>query len=368
MAVEAIGAFDRARQNGDVRAALAFEKDLLTIARDKFQFISHIEFIDLGRLVADRNRCAHPSQVSDTEVFEATPELARLHIVNATRYVLSQPAAQGKQALERLVSELDSSFFPSRRKDTLVFLQAGALARPRESLLKNYLSVLLKRIMKDAGTNYESSKRASNAVFALSEMHPAQWKRIIQELFSSLIPNLNENDQLLRAAKFVGFDENAELWAYVSEAARLRLKTFVENLPTDSFDSVEGFLLFPANPFHDSALKRVSRASSDDIFGGFWLATPKVVIDRMLALYEYSQSFAQANELAKKMRHGLFDSEKPYEHLARLANIAVNNDQIKYSNQFPSLVKEFVQKKIPDTARAKEILREAKLEELADEL
>jgi len=108
IAQEAITKFDRARSDGDVRSALAFERELLHLARDKFEFISAIEFIDLERLATDRNRCAHPSLAFDAEVFEATPELARLHIVNAARYVLSQPAAQGKKAL--LVAELDSNF------------------------------------------------------------------------------------------------------------------------------------------------------------------------------------------------------------------------------------------------------------------
>lgn len=62
-AQQAIAKFDRARQDHDVRASLEFEKGLLVLARDKFEFLSQIEFIDLSRLADDRNRCAHPSQV-----------------------------------------------------------------------------------------------------------------------------------------------------------------------------------------------------------------------------------------------------------------------------------------------------------------
>jgi len=368
MAAETIAVFDRARQDGDVRAALSFEKELLSIARDKFQFISHIEFIDLGRLIEDRNRCAHPSQVSDTEVFEATPELARLHIVNATRYVLSQPAAQGKQALERLVSELDSNFFPSKNNDVLTFLKAGSLAKPRESLLRSYLSILIKRIMKDELVSSETHNRASNALFALSEMHPEQWKRLIRELLATLIPNLNDDDQLTRTVKFIGHGEGVGLWNFVAEADRLRLRTFVENLPVDSFDSVEYLLARKELPFYESSLKRVGRASADDVFGGLWFDTPEVVIDRMLEIYEGAASFAYANDLAKKLRFGIYDSSNSTERLICLARIAAKNDQVKYSNQFPILIKEFIQKKMQDKERAKQILQEFDLDEIAEQL
>ncbi|WP_233854164.1 hypothetical protein [Paraburkholderia sp. HD33-4] len=367
MAAETIGRFDRARQDGDIAVSLAFEKELLSLARDQFQFISPIEFVDLRRLIEDRNRCAHPSQVSDTEVFEASPELARLHIVNATRYVLSQPAAQGKQALERLISELDSNFFPSKRKDIVVFLRAGALARPRDSLLRNYLSILLKRLMKGE-LAWEASARASNALFALAEIHPEPWKRLIPELLGALIPNLQENAHLLRTVRFLGHGDGAKLWDFVQQADRLRLNTFVENLPSENFDSVERLLGDEAVPFHAPATKRVKKASAEEVFDAPWFDVPTPVIDRMLAFYLGSSSFAEANDLAHKLRFALPDSTKPVEHLGLMARIAAQNDQVRYSNQFPRLVKEFVETKEIDKERVQLILREAKLDDLADEL
>jgi hypothetical protein len=368
MAIEAIGTFDRARQNNNIAGALAFEKDLLTLARDKFQFISHIEFIDLERLVQDRNRCAHPSHVSDTEVFEATPELARLHIVNATRYVLSQPAAQGKQALERLIAELDSNFFPNKLRTTVVLLRASALAKPRESLLRSYLSILLKRLMKEPGLGWETSNRASNALFALSEIHPEPWKRLVREILATVIPNLQKDDELLCAAQFVGSKRGSELGTFLGEADRLRMVTFVENLPHEHFDSVELLLSDEAYPLYRAALSRIKRASADDVFESMFFDVPEAVIGRMLDFYAMSHNFARANEVAKKLRLGLNDSYKPSEHLARLATIAGKNDQVAKSAGFGPLVKEFVKSKFTEKAQAEVILREAGLNELADEL
>ncbi|WP_196482590.1 hypothetical protein [Burkholderia cepacia] len=366
MAQEAIAKFDRARHDGDVRAALTFEKELLTLARDKFEFISPIECIDLERLVSDRNRCAHPSLVSDTEVFEASPELARLHIVNATRYVLSQPAAQGKQALDRLESELDSNFFPVKPADAIVFLRAGPLAKPRESLLRNYIAILLKRLLKQTSLEWERRRRTRTAFFAVAEIHPEPWKRILRELLSAIIPTLQDGDQLATAAKFIGSRRGSEIWIYLSEADRLRLATFVENIPEEHLDLLEDFLKDKALPFFDSALSRIKHASHAEVFDTPWFDTPQAVISRMLDFYRHCQSYSQANEFGNSLRFALSDSEAPKEHLSRLAESGAKNDQVRNSNQFPVLVKGFIKDKFRDKEVAIQILRDVGLDELAN--
>jgi hypothetical protein len=368
MAQEAISKFDRARQDGDVRTALAFEKDLLTVARDKFEFISPIEYIDLERLVDDRNRCAHPSHVSDIEVFEASPELARLHIVNATRYVLSQPAAQGKYALDRLQTELDSHFFPDKRKDMVVFLRAGPLAKPRESLLRNYLSILLKRLLKEVDADFERGSRAANALFAVAEIHPEPWKRLVPELLGSVIPTLQDDARLAKTVGFLGAKRGAELWAYVGVADRLRLMTFVENLPTEFLDDIDDLLKAETLPLYTAALSRVRHATAEELLSQMWFDTPTPVIDRLLVHYHSVNSFAEANEFAKRLRYPLMDSAQPDKHLNQLIQAAVKNNQVRHSNQFPVLLKEFADNKLIERERIKQLLGDAGIEDIVDQL
>ncbi|NOJ99880.1 hypothetical protein HMI51_44315, partial [Corallococcus coralloides] len=73
-------ALERIRANGDVTAAMRFEKDLLNKAKSPFELVNNLEYIDLTRLYDDRNRCAHPSFVADGEAYSPPGELARLHI------------------------------------------------------------------------------------------------------------------------------------------------------------------------------------------------------------------------------------------------------------------------------------------------
>lgn len=344
VAQQTIATFDKARQDHDVRASLAFEKDLLRLAREKFEFISPIELIDLSRLVDDRNRCAHPSQVSDTEVFEATPELARLHIVNAVKYVLSKPAAQGKAALDRLLADLDSRFFPSKFEDVKVFLNAGPLAKPRESLFKNYLSIIAKDLIKIDELAPERIQRAEFSLFVLRDMHPEPWNRLIPEILTKIISTLQDDKQLIKATLYLGKSIGKELWAHVSEANRLRLSTFVENYPSEELSDLE-YLISTDCPFHTAATKRIEHASAEELFkNGMWFEAPTAVIDRLLGFYGVMSNFADSNNFAKRLRLTLLDSREPEKHFDKLVKIAKLNKQVRDSIQFPILAKEFVEK------------------------
>ncbi|WP_186055035.1 hypothetical protein [Burkholderia gladioli] len=355
IAQEIITKFDRARSNGDLRSALTFERDLLNLAQNKFEFISPIEFIDLERLVADRNRCAHPSLVSDTEVFEATPELARLHIVNAVRYVLSQPAAQGKKALERLVAELDSNFFPTKYGDVVAFLRAGPLAKPRVSLLRSYLDLLLKRLLREY-TLYQNRKKATKALAAISEIHPESWKRLIPDLLGKLMPTLLSDDDMERAAVFFGTADGSTVWPYLGATEQLRLATFVENAPSTHMDNF-GDLFGESLPLTAAAEARIKKADSSDIFAPMWFTAPTAVIDRMLYLYRFSSSENEADEFANHLRYALMDSKTPSNHLEALVLAAAKSQYVAKSKQFWQLLKEF--------AERKSIEREKVTEELA---
>ena len=69
--------FEEARNNGDIAKSLKFEKEILVVARDKLEFFSHIEYIDLDRLQQDRNRCAHPSMTTEGEIFNPPAEFSK---------------------------------------------------------------------------------------------------------------------------------------------------------------------------------------------------------------------------------------------------------------------------------------------------
>lgn len=58
----------------------------------------------LQRLRENRHLCVHPAFSAEAELFEPSPELVRLHLVNAINLVLSQ---EPLQALIRVITDLN---------------------------------------------------------------------------------------------------------------------------------------------------------------------------------------------------------------------------------------------------------------------
>jgi hypothetical protein len=340
-----INKFDEARRKHDISESLKFEKELLPNSKDKFEFLSPIEYTDLQRLLEDRNRCAHPSLVSDTEVFEPTAELARVHIVNSINYVLSQPAAQGKAALDRVLEDLNSRFFPTKTSDVEVFLRGGPLANPRSALIRNFINILLKNILKKTDNDKEISSRSKKAFFSLRKIHPHYWNDIVPTALNSILSSIRDDPSLCKVGIFLGVNEGTSLWPHVSESEKLKLLTFIKSYPSNQFDDVEYFFLKEKSPLREAANFRIKNATEDEILDSYWLDIPDIVIERLIHLYGTKNNFAQANDFAKRIKEHLLNSKEASKHFNLLIEAARKNSQVRDSNQFTLLIKLFIEKK-----------------------
>jgi len=157
-AEQLVSKFDAITRSHDLTQALRFKRELLVLAKDKFELISAQEFIDLDRLQQDRHRCAHPSQSAVGEVFSPRAELARFHIRSSIEHLLQHEPAQGKAALDDLLALIDSTYFPINAQKVLTVLEKSPLRRARTSLVRNITIVLLKALIKDDGDPIEHSQ------------------------------------------------------------------------------------------------------------------------------------------------------------------------------------------------------------------
>src|ERR1700694_395908 len=80
--------FRKIRQSSDLPGALAFERQILDRAHTGLQLISDLEFADLSRLFEDRHRCAHPSMITDEELYQPTAEQVRYLMRSAVNSML----------------------------------------------------------------------------------------------------------------------------------------------------------------------------------------------------------------------------------------------------------------------------------------
>jgi hypothetical protein len=82
-AIAFIQSWDAATAAGDVRRLLQLEATIVEDATINTQIVNRIARTQLERLREDRNFCAHPAFSAEAELFEPSPELVRLHLVNA---------------------------------------------------------------------------------------------------------------------------------------------------------------------------------------------------------------------------------------------------------------------------------------------
>ena len=337
---------DLTRRAGDMPRALKFEREILALARDKFQLISHLEFTDLERLQMDRNRCAHPSLTSDDQAYAPPAELARLHIHSAVVHLLQHPPVQGKEALDRLKRDVDSVYFPTTEEGARVAFSSGPLKRPRESLVRNFVLVLVKAILK-ANQDYQRRKRLAAALAAVLTMHPAVATTTLRQALPIQFRALLD-DSLDSAITFL--EEVKDTWQYLEADIILRLQNYVESLPADALESLEFLLKF--EPLKDQALKRTRSATATEIAGAFFLELPSELVDRLLQLYLDSPSFDAANNRAKQIVSHSYDFRP--EQVRRLLTSMGDKPQITGSYQIRNVISDLrsTQKIPPDEFEA----------------
>jgi hypothetical protein len=344
---------DAMRRDGDVTRALKFERDLLKAASN-FELISPLECIDLARLQEDRNRCAHPSLTSDDQAYSPSAELARLHIHSAVTHFLQHPPAQGKYALNRVLSDVDSDYFPITAKEARIALASGPLKRPRDSLIRNFVLVLVKSLLKGS-SDYKRKLRLTAALTAVKEMHTAISAAVLKESISQLIRALP--DTSLSAAIHFARDVN-DSWQYFDPDVAQRLQNFVRNLPPEDFSDLEFLLRFP--PLRKHARDRLEVATAQDISTNIFFEMPSEVVDRLIDIYLSSRSFAEANSCAKEMM--LYLSDFTESHARKILQGINANTQVSGSVQVGALIAALREKKKIPLDQFEALLQESGLE------
>jgi hypothetical protein len=325
-----IESFDKARRIGDVANSLKFEREILVVCRDKLELISHVEFIDLNRLQEDRNRCAHPSMASDGEVFNPSAELARMHIRSAVEHLLQYPPAQGKYALDSLTSEVASEYFPTDVKKAVVAFESSPLNKARDSLIRNFTIVLLKKLINDA-KDYKEIYRISTALNAIEVIHRELYRKILTEKLSSIVRSLAV-EKLDRVIPLIRHVEDS--WSYLEADIMQKIQTYVENLPKEKIEDIDIFLsIQDLKSFAEKRLKKATRIELDE---AIFFVIPLQVSDRILELYSESRNFDQANNFASTVIRYATDYSK--EQIQKIISVCGDNDQIKHSFDVGSVI------------------------------
>jgi hypothetical protein len=319
---------ERIRAANDIASALAFERELLKLSRDEFELISPVEYVDLERVQADRHRCAHPSLADESSPYAPSAELARTHIVSAVDHVLRHPPAQGKFALARLLSQVDSEYFPTRKTDAIAAFSVGPLKKARESLVRNLVIVLVKSMFVEQGP---SRARRRAALAAVQDMYSAIYSDALSKKLSPLIRALP--DELLYDA-LAALSDLQGGWAALELDVQQRFRNFVANLPSAHIGGLEWLLDF--TPLADEAKRRTAWVTRKELKSQFFFSPPEVLMDRMVALYASSESFDQANDWAKELMG--YKSDFTANQVRELIRTSSENREVTGSFRFSDLL------------------------------
>jgi hypothetical protein len=333
-AIHQVSTLDTIIKESNLVKALGFEREILKLAQTKFELISHQEFVDLKRLQEDRNRCAHPSMMNDTDRYQPAAELARFHLHCAVRYLLQHPPVQGKVALDSILQQIDSSYFPTDDADIVSLVKSKLLQRPRDSLVRNLLIVMVKGVLSNDIIVERSLKRKYIQVTnAVKMLHPTLSDSVFTENLDRLISALDDSS-LLAGLRFIVRVDDA--WSYLSQPTQEKYKRYVEDLPSDNFSAIIAILQF--DQFKIAAQTRISKATFDELRVLKDNVLPTEVVSQWNRVYLKSGTFDEANARASHIATRLesWTEEAVIELLTKISS----NDQLTLSNRLPRFLTE----------------------------
>lgn len=331
---------------------LKFERELIEKFRDDFEFFGINEYEELTRLRGDRNRCAHPTFFKSEEPYSPSAELARLHISNAIRFVLSQEPKQGKAALSQVQSVIMSQYFPDEIEEIVERLKLLGLENARTPLIHAIADDIVFNSADDSHP-YFMFVPAYKAVDALIELHRSTASPRVTQNVEKLLKS-GSDDAIQAGSLFVL--RNVDVQNDIAERARKVVGSWVEK--TDR-PKTGNMVLRAINIdwLKESALKRLEQLESDD-FTYLQRPVPNEMLDRAVSLYVAARSWDSANTLAPKVAIPFADAFNEVQ-VRRIFDEATNGSaDLRGSHSFG----EFIEKLYLESPLGK-----AKLDALTDE-
>ena len=227
-----IQSWDNATAANDIKKLLQLEGSVIDDATNNTQVVNRIAGTHLERLREDRHLCAHPAFSAEAELFEPSPELVRLHLVNAVDLVLSQEPLQGKAIFDLYDADVQSTGFPTVHARILDYVEQRYLDRVRVQNIRNFGAVLAKSLLKGVPPQWEPQQnKIIVSLVAVRERSPQAWPDISQSIVR-LIDNLEPANRPRAIAFLAAFPD---FWPMLQQPTRISLQETVDNADPVAF-------------------------------------------------------------------------------------------------------------------------------------
>lgn len=315
--------WDNATASSDIKKLLELERDILKDAVNVTQLLSQAAYRQLERLRDDRHLCAHPAFSTEADLFDPSPELARLHLVNAIDLVLSQEPLVGKAILQQFDADVQSTGFPNAQHLILDYVEQRYLTRIRPAAIKNFGVVLSKSLLLGVPANWDHlHRKIVPSLTAVRDRSPAVWADIVAAVIR-LIDNSPPAERPRAIAFLAHFPSIWELLAPATQTALSATVTNTDAITLTDYRILTGICL----PQFQAGLSNVVAGLSRTQLSGAIAASPLLELwPSALAAYRssggYRSSEANFRDLVAPFQ-GLLNSD----HLGSLLDAITDNGQ-----------------------------------------
>jgi hypothetical protein len=331
--------FEEIRAGGEGRLvdALAFEREILSLAEREFELLTPIEKEELARLQADRNKCAHPSMQSQIEPYQPTAETARAHLRNAVDIMLGREPVQGKAALSRLFDEVKSEYFPDTIDEALTHFRRGPLTRAKDSLIRNFMVGITKAYFFENKPSLER-RRMRAAIGAVIEMHRDRAEKVVADDLVELIRPMPD-DQLWMIIAFSC--KLPAVWRALGPAIQGKVKAYVANAQDkDPMLRPAAGAALDMPDLRDEAVKRIGKMSASDFAAVVADHPEEIFCDRAVKTFQNVNGFRWAEEYCRTVILPLAKSMTPI-HITAVTEAVKANGQIHAAGGTQEILCEF---------------------------
>lgn len=347
-----VAEFDAARNAGNVPRLQKLEAELLSRACNELSLITFREHEDLKRLAQDRNHCAHPAFESDLELFDPSPELARVHIVSAANALFARAPVQGRTALRRLTSDLVQASYPSYTDDAVRYLQERYYKSAKPSVARSLVHAAIKHVLSAPAPELEPHNRRVVDVIEAAHAHNAfTFGEHSRDLWSRLIPECSEA-RLPVALHAIG--RVPMLWIYTPAAPQIRLRAAIAQADWEDNQWDLALTTLGISELAQVVVETLSGKPKHVQLRAIAAHPHARFCDMAIQIFSESAGFRSAESNASSLLmpySALFDADQ----VSRVVLAADKNGQIWLASQMPELLCEFFDstiKSLPDTAGA----------------
>lgn len=273
-----------------IKKSLDLERSIVSIVNDKFGFFEGMQVQDLDRLHDDRNRCAHPTYQGTEQPYAPSAELARTHLVDAVRHVLSQAPVQGKAATTQIIKLVESAYFPTDSETAKMQLKSAGLDRARDSLLRSVTDHLVFGLL-EGSASLKGRPQTATALRAVCELHPLVCEPRVKRALNLICRRAPDPTLPL----FIALQRHlSQAWNFLVADNQARLKEVVRRM-----DDTIAVRVLPAaveiSDMHDAVKERTNKLDPKQLGIVVEKSKHPIFVQAGVDLYCGSKSWDSAN-------------------------------------------------------------------------